>query len=283
MASVSIGADAEEFWRLAGAWLVAEPVLHSVLLTTVERERRGGSGGVFALLTEDGGAGPAGVAVWTPPFRAYVSAAPADAELLALALLDSSPEITGVTGGSDEAAAFARAWTGRTGGTATVAMNQRLFELSAVVPPPRPAPGVARLAGPGDRELLVAWTVAFEQESNAAPGASVAERVVDLMLADGRAWLWDDDGPACFVGVSPTVAAVARVAPVYTPPQRRRRGYASALVAAVSQAVLDAGARRCALYTDLANPTANHVYTALGYRPVADVTAYEFGPAQGVG
>ncbi|WP_157987406.1 GNAT family N-acetyltransferase [Jiangella endophytica] len=269
--------DPEEFWQRAHGWLEREPVLHSVLLTTVDRERRGGSGGTFAILADDdGGGGVAGVAVWTPPFRPYVSASPVGAELLALALLERCPGIDGVTGAADQSAAYARAWAGHTGGLVGVAMNQRLFELDTVVPP-RPAAGAARLAGPDDRDLLVDWTLAFESESNAAPDAgSVAARVVDLLIAERRAWLWDDDGPACFVGVSRTVAGVARVAPVYTPPGRRRRGYASVLVAAVSQAVLDAGARHSALFTDLANPTSNKVYTALGYRPVADVTAYSF-------
>lgn len=276
MGAVSIGTDAEEFWQRAGGWLEREPVLHSVLLTTVDRARRGSaSEGVFAIVSSADGEGVAGVAVWTPPFRAYVSAAPVGAERLALALLDQYPDIDGVTGVAEQAAAYARVWAAHTGGTVGVAMDQRLFELDTVVPP-RPSPGAARLAGPADRELLVEWTVAFEVESNAAPGASVAERVVDLLIAEQRAWLWDDDGPACFVGVSRTVAGVARVAPVYTPPDRRRRGYASALVAAVSQTVLDAGAHRSALFTDLANPTSNKVYTALGYRPVADVTAYVF-------
>ncbi|WP_053206324.1 GNAT family N-acetyltransferase [Jiangella muralis] len=283
MSEISITTDAEEFWQWAHEWLRREPVLRSVLLTTVDRERRGGSGGTFALLADGvaGGAAPggvAGVAVWTPPFRVHVAAPPVEAERLALAMLDRCPGIdgvSGVTGATDEAAAYARAWAGRTGGTVAVSMRQRLFELDAVVPP-RPVPGTARLAGPGDRDLLVDWTLAFERESNAAPGASVAERVVGQLVAEQRAWLWDDDGPACFTGVSRTVGGVARIAPVYTPPGCRRRGYASVLVAAVSQAVLDAGADRCALFTDLANPTANRVYAALGYRPVADVTAYTF-------
>jgi predicted GNAT family acetyltransferase len=62
-----------------------------------------------------------------------------------------------------------------------------------------------------------------------------------------------------------------RIGPVYTPPEARNRGYASALVAAISQAQLDAGRRFCFLFTDLANPTANHIYQAIGYEPVRDV------------
>jgi predicted GNAT family acetyltransferase len=63
---------------------------------------------------------------------------------------------------------------------------------------------------------------------------------------------------------------VVRVAPVYTPPEHRRRSYGGAVTAAVSRAALDGGATDVVLYTDLANPTSNSVYQRLGYRPVHD-------------
>jgi predicted GNAT family acetyltransferase len=63
---------------------------------------------------------------------------------------------------------------------------------------------------------------------------------------------------------------VARIGPVFTPRERRGRGYASAAVAQVTRLVLDQGARAC-LFTDRANPTSNKIYAALGYRPVVDM------------
>ncbi|MFO7545350.1 MAG: GNAT family N-acetyltransferase, partial [Trueperaceae bacterium] len=56
----------------------------------------------------------------------------------------------------------------------------------------------------------------------------------------------------------------------------RRRGYATALVAAVTQAMLDEGRRFCSLFTDLANPTSNAIYQRIGYRPVSDVAVIDF-------
>jgi predicted GNAT family acetyltransferase len=73
------------------------------------------------------------------------------------------------------------------------------------------------------------------------------------------------------------VATVVRVGPVYTPPERRGSGYASALVAATSSAALADG-HRCILYTDLANPVSNSIYRALGYRAVAEGLRYRFDP-----
>jgi len=61
-----------------------------------------------------------------------------------------------------------------------------------------------------------------------------------------------------------------------------RRGYASAITAAASQLQLDKGRRWCFLFTDLANPTSNRIYQAIGYRPVRDVTLIRFEqPSQG--
>lgn len=65
---------------------------------------------------------------------------------------------------------------------------------------------------------------------------------------------------------------------IYQPPERRRRGYASALVAALSQHQLDAGRRFCFLFTNLSKPTSNHIYQAIGYEPVVDIAELHFIP-----
>ncbi|WP_239001099.1 GNAT family N-acetyltransferase [Jiangella asiatica] len=139
------------------------------------------------------------------------------------------------------------------------------------------APGLVRPGTSNDLDLLVAWIEAFTAETGvpAQPRPSVVA-IVEQRLTQGRVHLWDDAGPVSYVGTSPVIAGVVRIGPVYTPPDHRGRGYASALVSRVSQAALDAGASRCMLYTDLANPTSNRIYAAIGYRPVADVTAYAF-------
>jgi uncharacterized protein len=66
------------------------------------------------------------------------------------------------------------------------------------------------------------------------------------------------------------------VSAVYTPPEQRRKGYATACVAALSRRLLASGYDYCALFTDLANPTSNDIYYQIGYRPVADFDEYRF-------
>ena len=94
-------------------------------------------------------------------------------------------------------------------------------------------------------------------------------------LTAGHLWLWEHDGPAALAALSDPMEGVARIGPVYTPPDRRGRGYGSGLVGAVSAAVRARGTR-CILYTDLGNPTANSVYRRLGYRAVAEALRYRF-------
>jgi predicted GNAT family acetyltransferase len=77
-------------------------------------------------------------------------------------------------------------------------------------------------------------------------------------------------------GYTREMQSVIGVAFVYTPPYERRKGYASSIVAQISQLALDKGFTKCALYTDLANPTSNNIYQKIGYRPICDSLQIKF-------
>jgi predicted GNAT family acetyltransferase len=87
--------------------------------------------------------------------------------------------------------------------------------------------------------------------------------------------VWDDGRAVCEVANAPPTSGVARLGPVYTPPEFRGRGYASSAVAARTRLAIQNGLR-CALFTDLANPTSNKIYADVGYRRVADWDEIEF-------
>ena len=65
---------------------------------------------------------------------------------------------------------------------------------------------------------------------------------------------------------------------VYTPPELRRRGYATECVAKLSNYILEEGNQFCFLFTDLMNPTSNSIYQKIGYRAVIDVDEFQFIP-----
>ena len=150
-------------------------------------------------------------------------------------------------------------------------MRQRIHELTVVVPPSRIPAGRLRLAVESDTTLIAEWLEAFQKEiGEPAPTARTAK----YRIGAKELFLWDDGQPRSMAGWSGPTTHGIRVNAVYTPPELRGHGYASATVAALSQALLDRGYRFCCLYTDLANPTSNAIYKRIGYEAVSDSSVY---------
>jgi|GEM_PF-2291712 len=67
------------------------------------------------------------------------------------------------------------------------------------------------------------------------------------------------------------------IGPVYTPPEHRGHGYATALVTHLSEWALASSATGCTLFTDLANPVSNRIYERMGYRRVSACATVAWG------
>ena len=220
-----------------------------------------------------------GAALRTLPYT-LVLARPRDPGALQARAEAIDEELPGVVGATPEAEQFAEAWSARTGVRPETVFEQGIYALTQVIPV-RPAAGAMRTAGAADRPLVVDWWQAFAVE--ALGEAQEPERVargVDSRLAGGRGGiaLWEDGAPVSLGGWgSPTPNGI-RVGPVYTPPELRGRGYASALVAALSAQLLAEGHRFCFLYTDMANPTSNRIYREVGYELVCGSAEVAFRP-----
>ncbi len=192
--------------------------------------------------------------------------------------LAEDPELPGVDGVTTSARAIAAAWSERTGGTTACRMQEAIHWLEQVRDPPHPAAGGLRLADRSERQMLVDWMRAFNYEAGLT-AADQAAPMVDTRLDHGRLLVWEDQQPVSMVGVTPPVARVVRIGPVYTPPEFRRRGYAGSAVAVASRRALDAGATRCMLFTDLTNPTSNKIYSEVGYQRSGGWEEHVFEPA----
>ena len=220
-------------------------------------------------------------ALQTPPYNVTLARPSADEAIAALvgALRSEAIDLPGVTGAVPEADAFGGRWTHGEELTVRARMRQRIYQLTKVRPV-RGVPGMARPATHADRPLLVEWVRAFAEESFEDADPAAAIRQVDARLEHGTGGfaLWEDGPPVSLVGWGGATPNGIRVAPVYTPPELRRRGYASALTAWVSAGHLAQGRRYCFLYTDLANPTSNRIYMNIGYEPVCDSVDYAFEP-----
>jgi hypothetical protein len=224
------------------------------------------------------------VALRTPPHNVVLSLIPDLAHVdAAMALLAADlrlvygARLPGVLGPSTISRAFAARWELTTGQRFRPGMRERIYRLDAVRPVSG-VPGHLRRATQLDRDLLLRWGHAFDQEALGGRESSDVEALVDRMLTFEQrgAYLWDDGQPVSLAAYGGPTTHGIRIGPVYTPPERRGRGYASAAVAGLSQRLLDDGRQFCTLFTNLANPTSNHIYQTIGYTPVCDMDEYQF-------
>lgn len=218
------------------------------------------------------------VAVQTPPRKWLLADAPdAAAAALVAEARRRSWTVPGVFGAVDVADAFARHWRSATGDAAQAGRRQTRYVLERLAWAPRPR-GRARPATATDRDTVVAWTRQFAADVGDDADAEEAVGYVVAAIDDGLLLVWDDGGPAAMVRMAPATPRLWRVALVYAPPERRRRGYAGGLVAAGCEARLRAGARWCTLSTDRDNAPANALYRRLGFVAAADTVDWFFTP-----
>jgi uncharacterized protein len=274
--------DAQAFLATAGEFLTAREAEHNLLLglagTLVERPHIYPQPPYLAAVMR--GDEVVGVGLRTPPHGVVLSEIDEDVavELLTADAAELYAELPSVFGPKEASRRFAELWEQASVQVAGKGMAQRVFRAESVRPP-GDVPGAMRRAVEEDRELLVAWVAAFQKEVGIGGPQRPAGEAVDDYLSRGESgglYLWKDGEPVSMAGCgSPTPSGV-RVGPVYTPPERRGRGYASALTAELTALLLAGGRRFCFLFTDLANPTSNRIYERIGYEPITDVDEYRF-------
>jgi uncharacterized protein len=281
MASVDLFQDAAAFSAAVGPWLEEHEAENGLFL------------GILATLVREPPAAPPLMVVVVEGDRILFAALeghinliisrgpdPAiDAAVTRLRL--AKTKVTGVVGPAREAERFALGWVKERGSRAVLAVDQRIYELTTISWP-APVPGQMRPIAPGDLALVADWAQAFDAEALPPEEARTLEEARATMATrtrDGNLFGWEVAGQlVSLAGLSRPTATSISVNSVYTPPAHRRRGFATALVAAVSQQGLARGKTRCLLYTDLANPTSNAIYQKIGYRPVCDSRNYRIRP-----
>jgi GNAT superfamily N-acetyltransferase len=269
---VVLAEDAKAALDAVGEFLGSDPAQHNLVLTLLEARAAHPEPGRYAWVLD--GDEIVGVAFQSPlDFQAVVTAIPATTiEVLVDRLAGRWADVPGVFGPADSASRFAGRWAELLNVPARPVEGQRLYELGSLHPTTG-IPGKARPADDDDYDLILSWVHGFENDTSvivATPDA--IRRRVDARLI----WIWEHDQPVAMATYTPAVAGVSRVGLVYTAPGQRRRGYGAACTAAVTRTALEAGARRCVLYTQLHNPQSNAIYRRLGYQPIGEHLRYEF-------
>lgn len=223
---------------------------------------------------------PAVFALMTPPHNLILSGdSPVPERALDCLIEDlrSSPwSVPGVLAQPALAEQFREIWGDKPASRNPPQLRIRLYALRQVIPP-LPSLGSMRSANAEDLQTLRDWLIAFQSEAmGALISPNAAEAMAFRRITDGEIFFWEHQKPVSMAASTRPTSHTISIGSVYTPPEQRRKGFASALVATLSQKLLDDGFECITLFTDLAYPTSNHIYQQVGYQAVCDFAEYRF-------
>ncbi len=271
--------SAKEFLDVVGAELRRTPVINQLPLGIAAKcaadPAHYGPDVRFYSAREDGAITGAAVQTAPQPVQLALGTIEAARALGEVFARDHAP-LTAVAGPDVVAEAFAQRYAAEHGLRYQAETALGVFALESVAELPVP-PGQRAVATSDHAPLLQRWLAEFHVEAvphdpPVRPGAGEAA------AAAGRAHLWIDAAgtPVALAFTNREIERWTSVGPVYTPLDLRGRGYATALVAALSRHLLATGRLGCMLFTNLANPTSNAIYQRIGYRRVGTATRYAF-------
>ncbi|WP_159847203.1 GNAT family N-acetyltransferase [Nocardia sp. CY41] len=273
---IEITTDAAEFRSVAGSFLLRDPLRHTVLTTSVANHLTGMDAPAEAsrfLSVHGEDAAVVGAAMRVAGRDVYLGALPPDdIPAVARALADVVPASAGVEGVVEDATAFARHWCALLGKSFHQSYITRLHRLGALRIPE--VAGAPRPARDSDVALCLDWLAAMREESGMVSGLD--EAAIRRRVQAGRWWLWERDGePVSLAAHQIPIQGWSRIGPVYTPPEARGHGYASAVTAHVAKLLRDQSLEVC-LFADTANTTANRIYRTIGFHPTHEFAHYVF-------
>lgn len=280
-------ADATSFLSAVEPFLLQEEALNGLILSVAHAQQSGGRPRRrrAPLYLTVAGQGPALAALSSTGASLLLAGPNAPDEAIAALVAELAPTpdaVPMILAEASLAHRFAGHWQASTGREAMLKSRQTLFHLTEVAFPPR-VEGRLKAATVLESEQASAWLVAFWQETghHDIGDLDAAQIIVDGLMARKDLYVWQvGEGAA-----KRPVAMAAQARPgqrgiainlVYTPPEERSHGYASACVAHLSQLLLDSHWRFVTLFADESNPAANRLCERIGFRPLAVFSELRF-------
>ena len=277
---LTIHPDAKAFLAAAGPMLYARETINNLILGVSERlsdDPTAYQKPFFATVSGDDDHVIL-AAVMTPPYNLILSGDACHETCFPILIdhLTTHPiQIPGVIAQDEMAERFTKVWTDLVGNPYEMSMHMRVYELRQVRKSESPR-GSFQKANPLDIPTIAKWIQAFEQEA-LGKSQNVDTARAEKLVTAGNMFTWVvDDVLVSIAAKNRPIAHSITIGGVYTPPEHRRQGSAGALVANLSQYLLDEGYQFVNLFTDLSNPTSNKIYQEIGYHPVCDFKMYRF-------
>ena len=178
-----------------------------------------------------------------------------------------------VYGPIETAEKFADLWSKKNNVAPRIQSRWHVYRASQLNPPRIDAQGHLRLGTSADSEFVTEWGHAYGKEKPAQ--LDVAD-FMNRKLDSGNLYIWENGSPMTLITLSGRTDHVIRISSVYTPPEYRGHGYASAAVIAISQRMLDVGIRWITLSAEIDDP-AERVYQRIGFKIIGNKISIAFG------
>ena len=250
--------------------LLEHEAQNNLLIDYIRNERGLDSSKWLMASVKDDGGDVLLAALYAPPFPIVLyerGNCPTDAavERLSHELKAMNHDFPGVFAQQALAHRFASAYAGE-GNYRSTALNHvmRLDQLAKIPE----VLGRFRAIEVGDLHFLPYWNRAMEADCGMPPCDILEEsrRLASLIGKDTH-FIWENANgqPVAQAAHGRSTQSGASIKHVYTPPHFRNNGYATAVVAALSGALLMRGYRFCCLFADAENPASCDIYHKVGY------------------
>jgi len=272
MLSIVQDNSVDDFLSEAETLLYKTEAENSLMLGLCESFKMDGQGGkkinLFRVLFDDQ---TIGVAVQTPPYNLILTSLKHnEVKQLAHYLFDKKFELPGVVGPAEDTTEFSKIWSQMSGNRHELGMEQGIYKAEKVIHPT--TAGFFRSAHSDEIDIVTDWLFQFSQESlpqREKFNLSFAKTWASKAISENTAFVWVVDSKPVSVAHTgrPTKNGIS-VRAVYTPKSCRKNGFGSAVVASLTEKMIQDGFKFCTLYTDLGNFTSNKIYQDVGYYEV---------------
>jgi predicted GNAT family acetyltransferase len=223
------------------------------------------------------------VSIRTPPFNQVLSYTEdlESIDVLIDVIIKKNYDLPGVLGFKEGVERFVELWYKKKGISSELVTNERIYKLEYVAKETLGKNEFIKATRVYEEKILD-WAKEFLIEALPERTEEMIEGSLKRMkkaIGKGRIFLLlENNVPVSMAHKAGKTPNGNVVNYVYTPPELRRRGYATECVAKLSKYILEEGNKFCFLFTDLINPTSNRIYQKIGYRAVIDVDEFKFIP-----
>lgn len=258
--------DAEHFLSRCENWLLERSDIHNVLYSSallISRDSSVFTGPFWFGAIEDQNGDIVACGIHTLPDGLYISETPPSMlDAVHRSLVDTVGVPHRIRAPQSTAKHLSEKCRDTNNVSARLDTRWHTYRLDQLVWPAEDVPGQLRRGRIEDQDLIAKWARSFGEEQPAS--VDVSEFML-RKLSEGDLYIWDNHGAKTILSLSGRAGKSIRITGVYTPPEFRGNGYASAAVAALSNAKLSNGRDFVVLSVTDGNPMEKH-YQRLGYR-----------------